>query len=61
MNYIIDKFRASIEVEKSNEAIYIYINIKVIYCAMKKAVCWFYLSNLEENALKNNIVTMLES
>ena len=61
MNYIIDKFRASMEVERSNEANYIYMNTKALHRAVKEATGWFHLSDLEENALEDDIIAMSES
>lgn len=61
MNYIIDKFRASMDVERGNEAVYIYMNSKALQRAKKAATGWFHLSDAEKNALKDDIVAMLEA
>lgn len=60
-NYIIDKLRASMYVERGNKAIYIYMNSKALDRAKKAATGWFYLSEAEERALEDDIVTMLEA
>ena len=61
MNYIINKFRASIDIKQSNAAVYIYMNSKALHWAKKVATRWFTLSDAKENALKDNIVTMLKA
>ena len=61
MNYIIDKFRASMDVEQGNAAVYIYMNSKALRRAKKVATRWFTLSDAKENALKDDIVAMLEA
>ena len=61
MNYIIDKFQASMDVERGNKAVYIYMNSKALQRAKKAATRWFYLSDAEENTLEDNVVAMLEA
>lgn len=61
MNYIIDKFRASMDVERGNEAVYIYMNSKALRRAKKAATGWFNLSDTEERSLEDDIVAMLEA
>lgn len=61
MNYIIDKFRASMDVERGNEAVYIYMNSKALQRAKKAATRWFHLNDVKENALEDDVVAMLEA
>lgn len=62
MNYIIDKFRASMNVERGDKAIYIYINTKTLQRAKIAAAGFFHLSKAEEEkALEDDIVAMLEA
>ena len=58
MNYIIDKFRASIDVERGIKTVSIYTNSKTLRCATMVTTGWFNLSNTEENAPKDVIVAM---
>ena len=50
MNYIIDNFRASIDVGRGNETVYIYTNSKALRHAKKVTTGWFNLSDAEEIA-----------
>ena len=62
MNYIINKFRASMDVEQGNKTVYIYTNSKALCCAKKITTGQFInLSNAKENALRNDIMAMLEA
>ena len=58
MNYIIDKSKASIDVEQGNETVYIYTNSKALRRSKTVATGWFNLSNTEENALRDDIVAI---
>ena len=49
------------DVERGNEAVYIYMNSKALRRAKKVATGYFHLSNTEENALEDDIVAMLEA
>ncbi|MCJ1426411.1 hypothetical protein MMC29_004314 [Sticta canariensis] len=61
MNYIIDKFRASMEMERGNQATYIYMNSRALRRAKKAATGWYHLNDAEERALEDDIVAMLEA
>ena len=62
MNYIIDKFRASMEMERGNQATYIYMNSRALRRAKKAATTgWYHLNDAEERALEDDIVAMLEA
>lgn len=52
----IDKFRASTGVERSNEAINIYMNAKVVRRAEKTATGWYHLSNKEEQEIEDDVI-----
>ena len=58
MNYIIDKSKASIDVEQSNETVYIYTNSKALRRSKTVTTRWFNLSNTEENAPRDNIIAI---
>ena len=49
------------DVEQGNAAVYIYMNSKALRRAKKVATRWFTLSDAKENALKDDIVAMLEA
>ena len=49
------------DVERGNEAVYIYTNLKVLRWVKKAASGWFHLSDAEKNALEDYIVAMLEA
>ena len=49
------------DVERSDEAVYIYMNSKALRRAKKVATGWFNLSDAEENAPEDDIVAMLEA
>lgn len=53
MNYITDKFRASMDVERGNEAIYVYLNSKTLKRAKKAGTGWFHLTDVEEKVLED--------
>lgn len=47
------------DLERRNEAIYVYMNSKAMQRAKKAATEWFHLSEAEKNALEDE-VAMLE-
>ena len=61
MNHVIDKFRARMDVERGNEAIYVYMNSKALKRAKKAATGWFHLADVEERVLEDDIIAMLEA
>ena len=61
MNYIIDKFRASTGVERSNEAIYIYMNRRALARATKEARGLHDLTDDEAVQLEDDLLAIMEA
>ena len=61
MNFILDKFRASMKVERSNKAIYIYMNQRALRRAAKKSEGLYKLSDDESLQLEEEVLAMIES
>ena len=61
MNYIIDKFRASTGVERSNEAIYIYMNRRALRRATKEARGLHDLTDNEAVQLEDDLMAIMEA
>ena len=61
MNYVIDTSRASTGVERSDEAIYIYMNRRAFTRAMKTARGTFHLTNEETVQLEDDLMAIMEA
>lgn len=61
-NYTLDKSRASMDVERGHEAVYVYMNSNAFRRAKSAATRgWLHLGEAEEMALEDDVVAMLEA
>ncbi|MCJ1270605.1 hypothetical protein MMC22_010502 [Lobaria immixta] len=61
MNFILDKFRASMKVERSNKAVYIYMNQRALRRATKQCQGIYKISDDEALRLEEEVLAMVES
>ena len=61
MNFILDKFRASMKVERSNKAIHVYMNQRALRRASKEAKGLYKLTDDESLQLEEEDLAMMES
>lgn len=61
MNFILDKFRASMKVERSNKAVYIYINQRALRQTTKQSAGIFKISDNEALQLEKEVLAIVES